>query len=98
MSYSECSAARICTVRGTLAFEIAAHAQMGRMTLADGRCVSISLPPDRIRDLRERGPAVTTVTGRVYGDPSVDEEIGYLEIRGRRIGLGLCDDFFVFVE
>jgi hypothetical protein len=36
-----------------------------------------------------------TVTGWVYGQPRDDV---VLEIQGRKIGLGECGDFFIFVR
>lgn len=96
MTYESCATSRICTVRGTVTAEPAAHAVMGRLQLADGRCVSVSLPREQIVNLRRDGPQVMTVTGRVYGEPPEDQDV-ILEIQGRNIGLGLCDDFFVFV-
>jgi hypothetical protein len=96
MNYESCAASRICTVSGTITAEPAAHAVMGRLQLPGGRCVSVSLPREEIVELRRGGPKLMTVTGRVYGEPPEDQD-AILEIQGRRIGLGLCDDFFVFV-
>jgi hypothetical protein len=96
MNYESCAASRICTLSGTMTAEPAAHAVMGRLQLPEGRCVSVSLPREQIVELRRGGPKLMTVTGRVYGEPPEDQDT-ILEIQGRRIGLGLCDDFFVFV-
>lgn len=96
MNYQSCAASRICTLSGTMTAEPAAHAVMGRLQLPEGRCVSVSLPREQIVELRRAGPKLMTVTGRVYGEPPEDQD-AILEIQGRRIGLGLCDDFFVFV-
>lgn len=71
---------------------------MGRLDLPDGRCISLSLPESEIASLRQNGPRLMAVSGRVYGDPSTDQEIGWLEIEGRRVGLGLCGKFFVFIR
>jgi len=38
-----------------------------------------------------------TGTGEVYSDPSRVTEVAYMEIEGRKIGLGLCGGFLVFV-
>jgi hypothetical protein len=97
MSYEECARARFCTVSGSVTARAADHAWMGQLELPDGRCVSISLPPQVLRKLRENGPRRMTVTGQVFGDPSGNTEIATLEVQRRKIGLGLCGDFFVFV-
>jgi hypothetical protein len=70
---------------------------MGQLDLPDGRCISVSLPERALTELRKTGPKATTVSGRVFGDPSVNREITSMEIEGRKIGLGLCGNFFVFV-
>lgn len=97
MTYESCAAARFCTIRGTVTAEPAAHAVMGRLDLGDGTCVSVSLPRAQIADLRRTGPRIMTVRGRVYGEPPADRVV-IMEIQGRKIGLGLCGDFFVFVQ
>ena len=98
MSYEECAASRHCTVSGAVSAQPAEYAWMGRLELPDGRCVSVSLPASEIDTLQRDGPRHMTVSGRVYGDPSMDQEVAWLEIEGRRIGLGLCGSFFVFVR
>jgi hypothetical protein len=98
MSYEECAASRHCTVSGTVSAQPAEHAWMGRLELPEGRCVSLSLPESEIAALQRDGPRIMTVSGRVYGDPSTDQEVAWLEIEGRRVGLGLCGNFFVFVR
>lgn len=70
---------------------------MAEFALPDGRCVAVSLPENEIELLRSSGPRPMTVTGEVYGDPSGVTEVAYMEIEGRRIGLGLCGGFFVFI-
>ena len=97
MTYEECAEASVCTVSGIVTARAADHTWMGQLALPDGRCVSISLPPREIANLRENGARRMTVTGQVFGDPSGSMEIAKLEVEGREIGLGLCGDFFVFV-
>ena len=97
MTYELCATSQRCVVSGLVTATPAEHAWMGRLVLPDGRCVAISLPETDIASLRQQGPQLMTVSGRVYGDPSAETEVAYLEIEGRRVGLGLCGNFFVFV-
>lgn len=97
MTYDECARATRCTLHGTVTARPAEHGWIGSLALADGRCVSISLPDTEMEALRQTGPSEMTVSGRVYGDPSTDREVASMEIDGRNIGLGLCGNFFVFV-
>ena len=71
---------------------------MARVELPDGRCVAVSLPEEQLADLRRSGRRQMTVSGLVYGDPSASSEIASLTVEGRRIGLGLCGNFFVYVR
>jgi hypothetical protein len=96
-SYAECAAARACTVRGTMSARLAEGAWMGQLDLGSGTCVSVALPSRIIAELRRDGPRTMTVTGEVYGDPFESDSEIRLEIQGRKIGLGLCGDFFLFV-
>ncbi|MEP3052470.1 MAG: hypothetical protein ABJP48_06945 [Erythrobacter sp.] len=98
MTFEECAEAKFCTVSGNVTARAAEHAWMGELELPDGRCVSVSLPRAELADLRENGPRRMTVQGQVFGDPSGSIEFVTLEIEGRKIGLGLCGDFFVFVS
>lgn len=97
MTYEDCASSRRCTVHGTVTARSAEHAWMGRLELPDGRCISVSLPVRDLNSLRQGGPREMTVSGHVYGDPSAGREVTSMEIEGRKIGLGLCGNFFVFV-
>lgn len=97
MTFEECSSAKICTVKGIASAKLAEHAWMARVEMPDGRCIGVSLPEAQLIQLRKHGPSEMSVTGRVYGDPSVDTEIASMKVEGRVVGLGLCGDFFVFV-
>ena len=99
MSFEECAKSDHCTISGTVIARQGEHAWMGELTLADGQCISVSLPRRIISELRATGPRQMVVSGRSFGDPSRSiEEVVTLEIEGRKIGLGLCSDFFVFVS
>lgn len=97
MTYEQCANSRRCTVHGIVTARPAEHEWMGELKLADGRCISVSLPASKLESLRQSGPVEMTVRGQVYGDPSRDREVSSMEIAGRKIGLGLCGNFFVFV-
>ena len=98
MTYEECASSKTCIIEGMASARLAEHSWMARFELPDGRCVSVSLPAAQLERLREQGPMKMSVKGRVYGDPSVDEEVASMQVGGRTIGLGLCGDFFVFVS
>ena len=95
MSYETCATARNCTIRGVMSLQIAGQAQMGKLDLPDGRCVSVSLPGDFLARLEASGPVEVTVRGRVYNMPA--SEIVSMTVEGRTIGLGSCGNFFLFV-
>jgi hypothetical protein len=72
---------------------------MGRLTLADGSCISVSLPPRDIERLRQLGPRAMSIRGSVFPDPGFDAEITWIEVEGRAIGRGQCGgDFYIFVD
>lgn len=101
-SYDECAAAKECTVSGMATARPAEHGWMVQVDLPEGRCVSVSVPPRDLKRLRRSGPRPATFTGRVFPDPSAHfdpsgEEIVFLAVEGRRIGLGLCGDFYLYV-
>ncbi|HWL95566.1 MAG TPA: hypothetical protein VNT79_18755 [Phycisphaerae bacterium] len=99
MTYEGCAASRVCVVHGIATVRLAEHAPTAQLSLGNGRCVNVSLAPQRLEELRRRGPTEMTVTGTVYWEPSTTGgEETVLEINGRRIGYGLCGRFFVYVR
>ena len=94
MSYEACSAARMCTIRGTLSQQSTGPALMGRLDLADGRCVNVSLPGEMLARLENAGAIEATVRGRVHEVPA---DTVSMTIEGRTIGLGQCGSFILFV-
>ena len=99
MTYERCAASRVCVVRGIATARLAEHAPTAQLDLGNGRCINVSLPPERLEELRRRGPTEMTITGAVYWEPSGSGgEESVLEINGRRIGYGLCGRFFVYVR
>jgi hypothetical protein len=94
MSYEQCSAARLCTLRGRMVPVQAGQAWMGRLDLADGRCVSVSLPAQMMHELQASGGNDVTVRGRVHEIPA---NVQVMTVEGRTIGLGACGSFILFV-
>ena len=94
MTYERCSTADLCTLRGRMTPVQAGQAWMGRLELADGRCVSVSLPAQMLSELQQMGSAEVTVRGRVQRAPAGTQA---MTVEGRTIGLGECGDFILFV-
>jgi hypothetical protein len=94
MTYERCSTADLCTLRGHMTPVLAGQAWMGKLDLADGRCVSVSLPAQMLRELQQSGGNDVTVRGRVRRVPANTEA---MTVEGRTIGLGACGDFILFV-
>ena len=99
MEYEECATSHVCTVRGIASYTLAEHAPMARLDIGGGRCINVSFPRLALERLRVDGPTETTVTGTVYSERALlSGGDAVLEISGRRIGLGTCGDFFVYVR
>jgi hypothetical protein len=94
MTYEQCSAARLCTLRGHMSPVQAGQAWMGKLDLADGRCVSVSLPAQMMHELQASGGNDVTVRGRVHEIPANTQ---VMTVEGRTIGLGTCGNFILFV-
>lgn len=98
MTYEECAGANLCTVRGMASVTRVEAVWMAEVALGGERCVRVSLSDKAISRLRRDGPQIITASGVVYRDPSRNEEVAFMEVNRRRVGLGTCGDFFVFVE
>jgi hypothetical protein len=94
MSYERCSTADLCTLRGRMTPVQMGQAWMGRVDLPDGRCISVSLPAQMLRELQQSGPVEVTVRGRRHRIPANTQ---VMSVEGRTIGLGECGDFILFV-
>jgi hypothetical protein len=97
MAQEQCERARFCTVQGVASAKRVERVWMAEVALNDGKCVRVSLPEVEIARLRGDGPKPMTLSGRVYGDPPRTDEVVTFEVNGRKIGLGTCGDFFVFI-
>ena len=98
MTRSQCGSSYECALTGTLSPAVEDGVNMGRMDLASGDCVAVSLPSQTLDRLFSGGPYATTVRGRVFDDPASPGNQVRINVNGRDVGSGLCGgDFFVFV-
>jgi hypothetical protein len=98
MTRAQCGASYECMLSGVLSPVVEDGVDMGRMDLANGECVAVSLPAHRLDALFANGPQSTTVRGRVFDDPAAPNNRVEIIVNGRNVGSGMCgDDFFLFV-
>lgn len=98
MSRDQCGASSQCHLSGTLTPVNVQGVDMGRMDLADGQCVAISLPDHMLDRLFSGGAHQTSISGRVFDDPGPERNVTQIIVNGRDVGSGLCGGrFFVFV-
>jgi hypothetical protein len=98
MSRGQCGVSHECTLSGTLSPVVEDGVEMGRMDLASGDCVAVSLPDGMVNRLFASGPYATTVHGRVFDDPAASNNQVQIDVNGGPVGSGMCGgDFFVFV-
>ena len=96
MDFQECARAQTCRIRGTLDVRLVGHVEMGRLALGSGECINVSLPSGDVRRLRRQGSITVVVEGTVFPAP-LGEEIADYRVNQRRIGLGQCANFFLYV-
>jgi len=89
-----------CTISGALTVEEVEHVKMGRLQMSDGACLPVSLSANKIEQTLAPGPVSTTLTGRLERSIAFDprSRIVSFEMRGRRIGVHLCNSVFLLVE
>ena len=95
-SEGDCAVGEDCTVTGSLVMSSDGHGYIGRLTLPDGKCVNISLPDEESKRIMGAPPANASFTGRAL--PYVRDSSLVPLINGRRVGMGLCGDFYIFVK
>ena len=100
MSKDECRSASYCTLIGTLTRSSDGHAWIGRLTLDSGECVNVSIPDAEMIELGESGVSDAMVAGAVvfYPTSNTDDLVTSFTANGRKVGVGNCGDFFIFVE
>jgi hypothetical protein len=95
-SYSGCARGRDCTASGMLTMSSDGHGFIGKLELENGTCLNVSLPVEVSRELLGQEPRQMTVVGRIYR--YVHEYQTFVLVDGRRIGEGLCGDYYLFVQ
>lgn len=67
--------------------------------MASGECVNVSIPDQEMLALPESGKSGVNLTGRVVLYPvfNIDGTVTNFALHGRKMGIGNCGDFFVFV-
>ena len=95
-----CRVGASCTVSGTLAVREVDHVKMGALQMSDGECLPVSLSAAKIDQFVASGPVATTLTGSLERSAAFDplSPIVSLEMKGRRIGIQLCNSVFLFVD
>ena len=91
-----CVVGEDCTVTGSIAMTSDGHGFIGKLTLPDGKCVNVSLSDEESRRMTGAAPKEGSFTGRAL--PYVRDPSLVPLINGRRVGMGLCGDFYVFVK
>ena len=97
MSIKECERSEVCTVRGLLEMSNDGHAYIGKIHIDGGGCVNVSLPEAESRRRSGQPMQMITVTGKVFPYVYENTLIEY-RINNRKIGYGLCGDYFVFAK
>jgi len=98
MTYNDCAKSRICNIRGQASVKYIDHVKMINLKTSSGDCVNISVPNESIMAFKNRDSLGTkTYTGHVFYLTKASDEVA-VTINGRRIGVGECSDFIVFVE
>lgn len=96
MTVAECRAAKVCRSEGVMSIVEAQHVKMGRLSLPGGSCILVSLPRKTVEGFLFKPEQPMSIAGDVY-PASGGDDVATLTVRGRRVGWGLCGDFYVFV-
>lgn len=97
MSVESCRKAKQCVLWGVLRIVDVGDTKMGKLEIGHDQCVSVSLPSDMIESAEKQGPHETTLKGTILPVPT-DIEVATISVNGRKIGLGQCGSFYLFVE
>lgn len=95
-SLAECLSQQTCTVTGPFRVSSDGHGYVGILELPDG-CLNVSIPEGKAKALFLRPPEVRTFRGRLF-PYSVGDTVFEHRINGRKIGMGLCGESFLFVN
>lgn len=97
MTAQQCEEAKKCKVSGSLAIKSDGHGFIGELSLEDGSCIDVSVPNNFSERYRDQPAQMLQLEGPVFPYPN-GEDIIELKINGRKIGVGLCGNFYVFVK
>ncbi|MFN3229252.1 MAG: hypothetical protein ACK41P_05300 [Asticcacaulis sp.] len=101
-NYVNCNESGYCTVSGFVAYTEAFHVKTGMINTRDAGCYLISLPDNKLKMLNKNG-SFMELKGELYviaGPETQDSGTIYtkFEIKGRRVGWGMCENRVVYVE
>jgi hypothetical protein len=96
-SAADCNEAHACEVRGLLTMSSDGHGFIGIVRLDDGSCINVSIPDSRSRSLLGKPAQAVDLVGTVMPFP-YGADILYFTVNGRKVGFGLCTDYYVFVK
>lgn len=72
------------------------HGFIGVLHLSDGKCVNVSMPLGESKALLGKPMSVRTVSGAYL--PFVYDSESVILVDGRRIGLGVCGSYYIYVK
>lgn len=97
MTIEQCRQAKRCVIGGELSVAQIGGVTMGKLQLEGGSCVSASLPLAMIETLEKSGTRQTVLSGTIFPIPT-DIEVASISVNQRKIGLGICGNFYLYVE
>jgi hypothetical protein len=97
MTIEQCREAKHCVIKGELALMQVGDVTMGRLQAEDRKCLNVSLPPGMIESLQKTEPREMTLRGTILPVPT-DIEVATISVNQRKIGLGPCGNFYLYVE
>lgn len=93
---SSCHVGLECRLTGRIDIDEVSHVRMGKMLFNNGSCINISMPK-RLIEYYMFNPAVVTIEGVLRPGVGGDDVL-FLIVGGRKVGLGGCGDVFLYVE
>ena len=98
MSYEECAGKDHCILQGQFSIVEVDHVFMGQLILSSGECVNISLSDRQLHANRRNVDKQTAFQGDRLPVPVGLGEVDFLEVDGRRVGINLCGNYYLFVD
>ena len=91
-----------CSASGLFSIVDVDHVMMGKIELADGKCVNVSLPDtlriEILRDQREYVGKYLEFAGILRPTPGGEENTQSIKVEGRSIGWHQCADSYIFMQ